>query len=93
MWKGTITEFMHYWNKTLMNPGKYASSKEETIFNIVQTLERVFLENLPAIPISVAKRAYVSNNLKNLWPNYDVLWGWGDSSYEFLTSDSDYQDL
>ncbi|KOR75611.1 oligopeptide ABC transporter, periplasmatic component [Candidatus Phytoplasma pruni] len=93
LWKGTITEFMHYWNKTLMNPGKYASSKEETIFNIVQTLERVFLENLPAIPISVAKGAYVSKNLKNLWPNYDVLWGWGDSSYEFLTSDSDYQDL
>ncbi|MEZ0180340.1 ABC transporter substrate-binding protein ['Camptotheca acuminata' phytoplasma] len=89
-WKGTIKQFKHFFEATLKNASRYSEHKDQTLTHIYATLEKVTLDNLPVIPISISKGATVYKNMKFQWPNFSPFWGTGPDYYSNLTTDPDY---
>jgi len=96
IYKGTNGWLAYYnvgstpWDATASEPFTGAI---QDIWNMLAAFEELFLTHVSLVPtVTRADAVVYKANVRILWPQYSVAFGWGAARYRFLTTDADFAD-
>lgn len=94
VYKGLLKDLIYYLSKGDTPFDEAFEGASNDLFNLMASLEEVFLDYVPLVPIATIYSAKIyKNNVINSWPVFSNVFGYGNQSYWYLKTDPDFNNM